>query len=115
MSRIKVRTTRTTNASVLIAVLAAGLLPAAAFAQNALTWQQVRDRFEASNPTLRSAQINIDESRAAEVTAYLRPNPDSAFRQTVFRSTRIRLGGRSPAWWRRRASAICMNAITNAN
>jgi cobalt-zinc-cadmium efflux system outer membrane protein len=62
--------------SLLLAALAAGLVPAAAFAQTALTWQQVKDKFEASNPMLKSAQINIDESRAAETTAYLRPNPD---------------------------------------
>ncbi|MBV9746405.1 MAG: TolC family protein, partial [Acidobacteriia bacterium] len=36
----------------------------------------VKERFEAANPTLKSAQLNIDESRAAEITAYLRPNPD---------------------------------------
>jgi len=42
----------------------------------ALTWQQVRDRFAATNPTLKAAQLNIDESRAAEITAFLRPNPD---------------------------------------
>lgn len=48
-----------------------------AFAQShSLTWQEIRDRFQASNPTLRAAQISIDESRAQEVTAYLRPNPD---------------------------------------
>jgi outer membrane protein, heavy metal efflux system len=41
-----------------------------------LTWEQVRDRFQADNPTLRAAQISIDESRAQEITAYLRPNPD---------------------------------------
>jgi len=45
------------------------------FAQKALTWQEVRDKFEAANPTLRAGQISIDESRAQEVTAYLRPNP----------------------------------------
>lgn len=45
-------------------------------AQTALTWQQVEDKFRITNPTLRAAQLNIDESRAAEVTAYLRPNPD---------------------------------------
>lgn len=44
-------------------------------AQQALTWPQVRDKFEAANPSLRAGQIGIDESRAAEVTAYLRPNP----------------------------------------
>jgi len=44
--------------------------------QRALTWQQVRDRFEATNPTLLALQAGIDESRASEITAYLRPNPD---------------------------------------
>jgi cobalt-zinc-cadmium efflux system outer membrane protein len=46
------------------------------FGQKALTWQEIRDRFEAGNPTLRAGQIGIDESRAQEVTAYLRPNPN---------------------------------------
>jgi cobalt-zinc-cadmium efflux system outer membrane protein len=44
--------------------------------QNSFTWDQIRDRFQAANPTLKAAQINIDESRAQEITAYLRPNPD---------------------------------------
>lgn len=44
-------------------------------AQQSLTWQQVRERFEATNPTLRAAQAGIDESKAQEITAYLRPNP----------------------------------------
>src|SRR5450432_281383 len=48
-----------------------------AFAQPAtLTWQQVREKFRAANPTLRAAQIGIEESKAQEITAYLRPNPD---------------------------------------
>jgi len=53
-----------------------GLLTACAFAQTAFTWQQIREKFEAANPTLKAAQLNIEESRAAEITAYLRPNPD---------------------------------------
>jgi cobalt-zinc-cadmium efflux system outer membrane protein len=40
-----------------------------------LTWQQVKDRFEAANPNLAAGRLNIQESRAQEVTAYLRPNP----------------------------------------
>lgn len=40
-----------------------------------LTWQNVRDRFEAGNPTLLADKLSIDESRAEEITAYLRPNP----------------------------------------
>jgi cobalt-zinc-cadmium efflux system outer membrane protein len=58
------------------AILVAGLLPAANFAQTAYSWQQIKDKFEAANPTLKAARLNIDESRAAEITAYLRPNPD---------------------------------------
>ncbi len=57
-------------------VLAAGLLPATAFAQVTFTWQQIEDKFVAANPNLKAAQLSIDESRAAEITAYLRPNPD---------------------------------------
>jgi outer membrane protein, heavy metal efflux system len=45
-------------------------------AQSVFDWQQIKDKFEASNPTLKAAKLNIDESRAAEITAYLRPNPD---------------------------------------
>ena len=46
------------------------------FAQQALTWQEIRSRFEVANPSLRAGQIGIDESRANETTAYLRPNPN---------------------------------------
>jgi cobalt-zinc-cadmium efflux system outer membrane protein len=41
-----------------------------------LSWQEVRAKFEAANPTLRAGQIGIDESRAQEITANLRPNPN---------------------------------------
>jgi outer membrane protein, heavy metal efflux system len=45
-------------------------------AQQALTWEQVRARFEQSNPTLLADSLNIEESKAEEITAFLRPNPD---------------------------------------
>jgi cobalt-zinc-cadmium efflux system outer membrane protein len=51
------------------------------FAQKALTWQEVRDKFQASNPTLQAGKLSIDESKAQEITAYLRPNPQ--FTQTA--------------------------------
>jgi cobalt-zinc-cadmium efflux system outer membrane protein len=51
-------------------------LAGTAFAQKPLTWQEVRDKFEAANPTLRAGQIGIDESKAQQITAYLRPNPN---------------------------------------
>jgi cobalt-zinc-cadmium efflux system outer membrane protein len=52
-----------------------GCLAADGAAQSALTWPEIRARFEANNPTLQAGQIGIKESRAAEITAYLRPNP----------------------------------------
>jgi outer membrane protein, heavy metal efflux system len=60
-------------ASLVTVVLAPSIL-----AQKALTWQEVRDKFEAANPSLRAGQIGIDESKASETTAYLRPNPNLA-------------------------------------
>jgi cobalt-zinc-cadmium efflux system outer membrane protein len=47
-----------------------------AAAQTALTWQQVQERFRAANPNLLAGDLTIQESRAAEITAYLRPNPN---------------------------------------
>ena len=47
-----------------------------AFAQQALTWEQVRERFEQNNPTLLAGKINVEESKASEITADLRPNPE---------------------------------------
>jgi len=40
-----------------------------------LTWDQVRTQFEAQNPTLKADAINVQEMKAEEITAYLRPNP----------------------------------------
>jgi cobalt-zinc-cadmium efflux system outer membrane protein len=59
-----------------IPILLALLLPTLLQGQTSYTWQQIKDKFEAANPTLRAAQLNIDEARAGEVTAFLRPNPD---------------------------------------
>jgi cobalt-zinc-cadmium efflux system outer membrane protein len=54
-----------------------GLLVAGgAAAQTALSWQQVEDKFRAANPNLHAGQLNIQESKAGEITAYLRPNPN---------------------------------------
>ena len=52
----------------------ATLIPAAQ-SQHAYTWAELRDRFEAANPALQAAKLAVDESRAQEITAYLRPNP----------------------------------------
>jgi outer membrane protein, heavy metal efflux system len=44
-------------------------------AQEPWTWERVRARFEQSNPTLQAGKLSVDESKAQEITAYLRPNP----------------------------------------
>jgi cobalt-zinc-cadmium efflux system outer membrane protein len=44
-------------------------------AQQALSWQQVKAKFEADNPTLKADADDVDEMKAAEITANLRPNP----------------------------------------
>ena len=60
-----------------VCLLTASLVPA--FAQTALTWQQVKAKFAAANPTMQAGQINIQESKDQEITANLRPNPNVSF------------------------------------
>ena len=47
-----------------------------AVAQEPWNWEKVRARFEQRNPTLQAGKLAIDESKAQEITAYLRPNPN---------------------------------------
>ena len=51
------------------------IVPVTAVAQQSLSWEQVKARFEANNPSLKADALNIDEMRAQEITAFLRPNP----------------------------------------
>jgi outer membrane protein, heavy metal efflux system len=44
-------------------------------AQQGLTWDQVKAKFEATNPALKADADNVDEMKAEEITAFLRPNP----------------------------------------
>ncbi|HTZ45996.1 MAG TPA: TolC family protein [Verrucomicrobiae bacterium] len=46
-------------------------------APKGLTWDEVKARFEANNPTLAAGSLGIDQSKAEEITAYLRPNPQA--------------------------------------
>jgi len=65
--------------STLFPLLLVTLGGTSAVAQQSLTWQQIRDKFEATNPTLLADRLSVDESRAEEITAYLRPNPQFTF------------------------------------
>jgi cobalt-zinc-cadmium efflux system outer membrane protein len=40
-----------------------------------LTWEQVKDKLRLNNPTLLAGKLNIEELKADEITAFLRPNP----------------------------------------
>jgi cobalt-zinc-cadmium efflux system outer membrane protein len=62
----------TCGAAALGLFLSAGL---PAFAQQSLTWDEIKVKFEAANPTLKADAINVQEMQAEEITAYLRPNP----------------------------------------
>jgi cobalt-zinc-cadmium efflux system outer membrane protein len=60
------------------------LIAATTLAQNSgqqktITWQAAQDEFRANNSTLQASGITVDEARAEEITAYLRPNPDVNF------------------------------------
>ncbi len=51
------------------------LAPSPVVPQQALTWDQVKAKFEVSNPVLHADSLNVDEMRSQEITAFLRPNP----------------------------------------
>ena len=55
------------------------LLTGSAHAKQALTWDQVKAKFEAANPALKADEINVEEMKAEEITAFLRPNPQFTF------------------------------------
>ncbi len=57
----------------MVALLLASSLPVAA--QESLTWSEAKAKFEAANPALKADALGVDEMKAAEITAYLRPNP----------------------------------------
>jgi len=65
------RLLRTSSAAFILVLC---LVPAS-FAQQPLTWQEVRERFIDRNPTLLAGRMGIEEAKAQEVTASLRPNP----------------------------------------
>ena len=81
MSRLLARTNSTLGW--MLALLVSLVLSRQALCQGVqpLNWQTIRARFEANNPTLLAAKLNVSEARAQEITAYLRPNPE--FTMTV--------------------------------
>jgi cobalt-zinc-cadmium efflux system outer membrane protein len=58
------------------------------WAQETFTWEQLREKFRQINPALKADALNVDEMRAEEITAYLRPNPDFAISEDGTQLTR---------------------------
>ena len=52
-----------------------------------LTWEQIKARFLIQNPSVLAGQINVEESKANEITAGLRPNPQFNLSQDGFQLT----------------------------
>jgi len=65
----------TSGSRVWTCVLLLAVAPVSAHAQ-AMTWPEVRARLQAANPALQAGRIGVDESKATEITAFLRPNPN---------------------------------------
>ena len=61
---------------VIFGICAAAWMACSAFGQKTLTWEQAKRELQSNNPSLRASQIGVQESRAQEITAFLRPNPD---------------------------------------
>jgi outer membrane protein, heavy metal efflux system len=68
---------RKSSGTVVAGLLLASGVPAGA--QQALNWEQVKAKFEAVNPALKADADNVDEMKAEEITAFLRPNPQLTF------------------------------------
>jgi outer membrane protein, heavy metal efflux system len=75
-NHMKIKTAVSLSSFLAFAVLLGlTLAGASASAQNSYTWQEIKDKFEATNPALKADANNVQEMKAEEVTAYLRPNP----------------------------------------
>jgi cobalt-zinc-cadmium efflux system outer membrane protein len=69
------------------------LAAASASGQAAFSWEQIKARFESANPVLQADSVNVDEMKAEEITAYLRPNP-----QYTLSSDGTQLAPHNGAW-----------------
>jgi outer membrane protein, heavy metal efflux system len=72
---VKVQFRISTRVRLLAIALLMSVSPVTFGQQHTYTWQDIRDKFESSNPTLLADQLNVEESKADEITANLIPNP----------------------------------------
>jgi len=99
LNRLYARYMRSARAVVGIAAIVS-FCSAAFGQQQSFTWEQIRDKFLASNPTLRAQAQAIESSRAGEITAGLRPNPqfqNDTTSATLGLYQEFEIGGKRPA------------------
>jgi cobalt-zinc-cadmium efflux system outer membrane protein len=64
-----------------LCAFAAMLMSQPVKAQTSFTWDQIKAKFETANPTLQADETNVQEMKANEITADLRPNPQFTLSQ----------------------------------
>jgi len=87
------------SASLLVAV---GCAAQSANPKRAITWRETQERFRSNNSTLLAGKVSIDEARAQEIGAFLRPNPDITFgwdQLTPFTANPYRPVAQSYLYW----------------
>jgi outer membrane protein, heavy metal efflux system len=100
---------------VVILMTSACLSTAAHAQEQTFTWEQIRDRGLSTNPTLQAQAQSIESSRASEITAGLRPNPQ--FQNDTTSATlgiyqELEIAGKRPA---RLESTRLATSISNAD
>ncbi len=75
MNHLRATCVRCAKVFVVILMTAACLSTAAHAQQQRFSWEQIRDMFLSTTPTLQAQAQSIESSGASEITAGLRPNP----------------------------------------
>lgn len=75
MTRLDPRPAKRPFSGLYLGLLLCIVLTQQAWAQRTYSWEEIREEFKRTNPTLQADLVTVDESRAMEITAFLRPNP----------------------------------------
>jgi outer membrane protein, heavy metal efflux system len=100
LNRLYATRVRCINVFVMALMTSACLGTAAHAQQQSFTWDQIRDKFLSTNPTLQAQSQSIESIRAGEITAGLRPNPqiqNDTTSATIGIYQELEMGGKRPA------------------
>jgi cobalt-zinc-cadmium efflux system outer membrane protein len=87
---------------VILLLSAVACMAQAGSGPTALTWEDAQRAFRSRNSTLLAGQVSIEEARAQEISAFLRPNPDMTFgwdQLTPFNNNPYRPVSQSYLYW----------------